>query len=405
MINTAAGVPAIPSLMRQINERRVIDTLRSNGVLHAAEIARHIGLSRTTTAEILRDLVDFNLIREVEPGESDSKRARLVYEAISDLKVSLAIDIGTRFIRASIGDLNLVTRSEVSISVNSLKLSDLTKTIHQAVDKALKESGFKLKDVAAITVGTPGVVDQKTGIVSIAGTIGSLDDVNLADLIKTEFGIYPTVENDINLVTVGEQSAGHGVGIDNFAVLSVGSGLGSGIVLNGKLHRGHRGAAGEVFYVPFGDPHDTHRSATNPSGDRIAEITRELAKKFKKSTLVEPYSTIEILKAAKDGDPLGRAVIELEAERIALYVAAISAIVDVELVVLSGGIGRQADFFIAPIRKLVNEILPFPPKIEVSKLGESGILVGALQIATAQACDLVFQTQTGGSVKPIAGSM
>ena len=112
-----------------------------------------------------------------------------------------------------------------------------------------------------------------------------------------------------------------------------------------------------------------------------------------------------MIKAAKDGDPLGRAVIELEAERIALYVAAISAIVDVELVVLSGGIGRQADFFIAPIRKLVNEILPFPPKIEVSKLGESGILVGALQIATAQACDLVFQTQTGGSVKPIAGSM
>jgi len=404
MINTAAGVPVIPSLMRQINERRVIDTLRSNGALHAAEIARHIGLSRTTTAEILRDLVDFNLIREVEPGESDSKRARLVYEAISDLKVSLAIDIGTRFIRAAVGDLNLVTRSEVSIAVTSLKLSDLTKAMQKAVDQALKEAGFKLKDVAAITVGTPGVVDQKTGIVSIAGNIGALDNVNLADLINREFGIYPTVENDINLVTVGEQSAGHGVGIDNFAVLSVGSGLGSGIVLNGKLHRGHRGAAGEVFYVPFGDPHDTHRSATNPSGDRIAEITRELAKKFKKSTLVEPYSTIEILKAAKDGDPLGRAVIEQEAERIALYVAAISAIVDVELVVLSGGIGRQADFFIAPIRKLVNEILPFPPKIEVSKLSDNGILVGALQLATAQARDLVFQAQTGGNSTPLSAN-
>jgi predicted NBD/HSP70 family sugar kinase len=206
------------------------------------------------------------------------------------------------------------------------------------------------------------------------------------------------------LVTVGEQSVGHGIGIDNFAVLSVGSGLGSGIVLNGKLHRGHHGAAGEIFYVPFGDPLDPHRSATNPSGDRISEITRELAKKYKKSTLVEPYSTIEILKAAKDGDALGRAVIEQEAERIALYIAAISAIVDVELVVLSGGIGRQADFFITPIRKLVNRILPFPPKIEVSKLGDSGILDGALQIATAQACDVVYQNQTSGASKLIARS-
>jgi predicted NBD/HSP70 family sugar kinase len=405
MKNAAVGIPAIPSLMREINERRVIDTLRSNGALHAAEIARLIGLSKPTTSDILRGLVDFNLIREFEPGEGDSKRARLVYEAVNDLKVSLAIDIGTRFVRAAVGDLNLNTRAEASIAVKSLKLSDLTKVMHQAVDQVLKESGYKLKHVAAIAVGTPGVVDQKTGIVSIAGTISALDGVNLAELICKEFGIYPTVENDINLVTVGEQSAGHGVGINNFAVLSVGSGLGSGIVLNGKLHRGHRGAAGEVFYVPFGDPHDTHRSATNPSGDRIAEITRELAKKYKKSTLVEPYTTIEILKAAKDGDELGRAVIELEAERIALYVAAISAVVDVELVVLSGGIGRQADFFITPIRKLVNEILPFPPKIEVSKLGASGILVGALQIATAQACDLVFQTQTGGSTKPKAGSM
>jgi predicted NBD/HSP70 family sugar kinase len=150
---------------------------------------------------------------------------------------------------------------------------------------------------------------------------------------------------------------------------------------------------------------DTHRTATNPSGDRIAEIARGLAKEFKKTTLSEPFSTIDILKAAKDGDLLGRAVIEQEAERIALYIAAISAVVDVELVVLSGGIGRQAEFFIAPIRKLVNQILPFPPRIEISKLGDSGILVGALQIATAQACDVVFQNQTDEISKPTAGSM
>ena len=402
---STVGIPAIPSLLREINERRVIAALRSNGALHAAEIARLIGLSKPTTAHILRDLIAYQLIREVKPGEGDSKRARFVYEAISDTKVSLAIDIGTRYIRAAIGDLNLVKRAEVSIPVSSLTLSGLTKVMHQAVEQGLKESGFKLKDVAAITVGTPGVVDQKSGIVSIAGTINALDGVNLAELIKKEFGIYPNVENDINLVTVGEQVAGHGTGVENFAVLSVGSGLGSGIVLNGKLHRGHRGAAGEIFYVPFGDPLDTHRTATNPSGDRIAEIARGLAKEFKKSTLSEPFSTIDILKAAKDGDLLGRAVIEQEAERIALYIAAISAVVDVELVVLSGGIGRQAEFFIAPIRKLVNQILPFPPRIEISKLGDSGILVGALQIATAQACDVVFENQTGEISKPTAGSM
>ncbi len=382
--------PAVPSLIREINERRALEVLRSSGALHAAEIARLIGLSRPTTSDILRGLVDSGLVQEYLPGEDDSKRAKSVYEAVSDIKVSLGIDIGSRYIRASVGDLNLKALSNVSIPVEANSLKAITEYIHQAVDGALKEAGYKLKDVAAICVGTPGVINQESGVVSIAGTIASLDGVNLAELIKNEFKIKPTVENDINVLTVAEQSAGHGQNCENFCVLSVGSGLGSGLVLNGKLHRGHHGAAGEVFYVPFGDPHDTHRSATNPSGDRIAEIARNLAKKYKDSVLAEPYSTIDILQAAKEGDALGKAVIEQEAQRIALYIAAVSAITDVELIVLSGGIGRQAEFFLAPIKKLVSEIVPFPPKIEVSKLGDNGILIGTLQIATVDARERVF---------------
>jgi len=382
--------PAVPSLIREINDRRALEVLRSSGALHAAEIARLIGLSRPTTSDILRGLVDSGLVQEYLPGEDDSKRAKSVYEAVSDIKVSLGIDIGSRYIRASVGDLNLKALSNVSIPVEANSLKAITEYIHLAVDGALKEAGYKLKDVAAICVGTPGVINQESGVVSIAGTIASLDGVNLAELIKNEFKIKPTVENDINVLTVAEQSAGHGQNCENFCVLSVGSGLGSGLVLNGKLHRGHHGAAGEVFYVPFGDPHDTHRSATNPSGDRIAEIARNLAKKYKDSVLAEPYSTIDILEAAKEGDALGKAVIEQEAQRIALYIAAVSAITDVELIVLSGGIGRQAEFFLAPIKKLVSEIVPFPPKIEVSKLGDNGILIGTLQIATVDARERVF---------------
>ncbi|MEY4422774.1 MAG: hypothetical protein RL581_1312, partial [Actinomycetota bacterium] len=290
---TNQNSPAVPSLIREINERRALDVLRTSGALHAAEIARLIGLSRPTTADILRGLLDNRLVQEYLPGEEDSKRARSVYEAVSDLKVSLGIDIGSRFIRASIGDLNLHVRSNFAVAVKSQTLKSIIEYMHQAVDGALKDSGYKLKDVAAICVGTPGVINQESGIVSIAGTIASLDGVNLAELIQNEFGIKPTVENDINVLTVAEQSAGHGQTCKNFAVLSVGSGLGGGLVLNGQLHRGHHGAAGEVFYVPFGDPHDKHRSDTNPSGDRIAEIARELAKKYKKSSLAEPYSTID----------------------------------------------------------------------------------------------------------------
>lgn len=383
--------PAVPSLIREINERRALDVLRNSGALHAAEVARLIGLSRPTTSDILRNLVENGLVQEYLPGEDDSKRAKSVYEAIPDVKVSLGIDIGSRFIRASIGDLDGNVRSSASIAVKGKSLKAIVEYMHLAVDQALSDAGFRLKDINAICVGTPGVINQETGVISIAGTIAALDGVNLSELIKQEFGIKPTIENDINVLTVAEQSAGHGQNVSNFCVLSVGSGLGGGLVLNGQLHRGHHGAAGELFYIPFGDPRDKHRSDTNPSGDRIAEIARNLAKKHKKSVLAEPYSTIDILQAAKAGDVLGKAVVAQEAERIALYIAAVSAITDVELVVLSGGIGRQAEFFIAPIKKFVSEIIPFPPRIEVSKLGDNGILIGTLKIATEDAREKVFQ--------------
>jgi len=106
---------------------------------------------------------------------------------------------------------------------------------------------------------------------------------------------------------------------------------------------------------------------------------------------------VDILNAAKAGDSLGKAVVALEADRIALYIAGISAVVDVEVVVLAGGIGRQAKFFIKPIEALLKEILPYPPRLAVSELGDQGILIGALDLASAQACDRVFEKRTKAS--------
>ena len=381
--------PAVPSLVREINERRTIEILRAKGALHAAEIARLIGLSRTTMAEILRELVEAGLVQEYTPGEEDSRRAKSVFEAVSDLKVSLAIDIGARFIRAAICDLNLVIRSEANIEVKNSDLASILIDIKSAVRLALKESNFKRKDIAAICVAAPGIIHQD-GVISIAGALPSLDGFDLKAFISKEYGIAPRIENDVNMLTIAEQKIGLGRERKNFAVLSIGSGLGSGLVLNGDLHRGHNGAAGEVFWVPFGDPRDKRRESTNPSGDSIADIARKLRKTSKKSTLKEPYSMIEIIAAAKEGDLLGKAIVAEVAERIALYAGAISAITDVELIILSGGIGRQANFFLTPIKELLKEVLPVSPQLLVSSLGADAILIGALQMATIDACEFTF---------------
>ncbi len=386
--------PAVPTLLREINERRILDVLRQHGQLHAAEIARHVGLSKPTTAALLRGLIEVGLVVEEVPGATDSKRARAVYSPVADAGVSLGIDFGAKFLRAALADLNGKIRAEVSIEIGELNLRTLLKALNKAVDQVLDESGFAHDDIASIVVGTPGVVDRKSGKIAIAGTIGDLDGIKLGEVISKEYGVTPIIENDINLIALAEMEGGVGSGVSDFAVLSVGSGLGSGLVLNGKLHRGHKGAAGEVFYVPFGDPFDNHHSSTDPATAGLIEIAESLAKKFPKSEISKPYTPAKIFAGAREGDALGRAVVDVEAERIALYIASISAVVDVELVILAGGIGRNGDLLIAPVKKILTSLIPFPPRIESTSLGDSAVLAGALRMATRNTQELIFRDRS-----------
>ena len=130
-------VGAIPSLLREINERTVIDLLRAQGAMHAARIARLIGISKPTTSDILRSLVESGLICELSPGENDSHRAKNIFAAVSDIEISVAIDIGSRYIRAAVGDLNGVLRSEISLPNTSNSLKSLLEIVESSVDQSL----------------------------------------------------------------------------------------------------------------------------------------------------------------------------------------------------------------------------------------------------------------------------
>jgi predicted NBD/HSP70 family sugar kinase len=108
------------------------------------------------------------------------------------------------------------------------------------------------------------------------------------------------------------------------------------------------------------------------------------------TALRPPYDVARIFAAARAGDAVGRAVVEEEARRIALHVAPISAVTDIALVVLGGGIGVNADLLLDPIRDLLTRWLPYPPRVEVSSLGDAAVLTGALAVGLRAAVDNVF---------------
>jgi predicted NBD/HSP70 family sugar kinase len=208
--------------------------------------------------------------------------------------------------------------------------------------------------------------------------------------LERRLGIRVAVENDVNLAAVGERWQGVARGVEDFVFLSVGTGLGAGVVLHGELHRGRHGAAGEVDYALGAGV----ERPTDPCAEALSAHARELAGLDGAETmLAPPYDARSIFAAARAGDAVAGAVIEEEARRIALHIAPIAAVADVELVVVGGGIGLNGDLLLRPVRERLAASLPYPPRVEVSSLGDAAVLQGALAIGRDSALDSVFENR------------
>ena len=194
-----------------------------------------------------------------------------------------------------------------------------------------------------------------------------------------------TPDNDVNLAAVGEHWRGVGEGVDDFVFLSVGTGLGAGLVLRGELHRGRHGAAGEVDFAVAGD-------AADPSGVALSAFAASLAATgdYPDSPVGPPFDVRAMFGAARAGDPLALAVVAEEARRIALHIAPIAAVADVELIVLGGGVGANGDLLVAPVRRELAKLLPYPPRLALTSLGDAAVLTGALAVGLRSALDSVF---------------
>ena len=230
----------------------------------------------------------------------------------------------------------------------------------------------------------PGVVEP-SGKLSLATNVRGLEGRHFGGQIEELLGLPVTLDNDINLAARGEQWLGVARGVEDFVFLSVGTGLGAGLVLRGELHRGRNGAAGEVDQVAAGRAEEI-----DPCAAALSALTARLAADGVPTTLTPPYDVRAVFGAARAGDVLGRQVVGEAARRIALHIVSIAAVTDVALVVLGGGIGANGDLLLDPIRGLLAEWLPFPPRVEVSGLGDAAVLTGALAIGLELARERVL---------------
>jgi len=377
---------AVPPLLKAMNERTVLEAIRSGAPISRAEISRRAGISKPTVSLALRALVDAGLVREAEHDPDGPSYGATFFEPVPDAALVLGLDLGARFVRGAVCDLGGATRVRQDVELASGGGAEEALAAIVALGSSLVQATGASPDlVDGIVVGVPGVVDDD-GRLHISH-FTTLEGRDLADELERGLGHPVTLMNDINLAATGEHWRGVAQGVDDFAFLSVGTGLGMGLVLDGELHQGRNGAAGELDYALIG-----FGAGIDPCASAVSAFSAELVARDETATvLTPPFEPREVFAAARGGDRLARDVVAEVARRIALHIAPIAAVADIGLVVLGGGIGANGDLLLGRIRAHLTEWLPYPPQVEISSLGEAAVLSGALAVGLRAALDNVFR--------------
>jgi predicted NBD/HSP70 family sugar kinase len=370
-------------LLKQLNERAVLEEIRAGAPISRAEIARRTGISKPTVSLALKTLLETGVVRETAPDPGRPHYGAVFFEPVPEAALVLGLDIGARFLRGAISDLDGAVRARQDVELRGVDAASALATVRELREALVQAAGVPAQRIDGAVVGVPGVVAPGRGTVTLATNVPGLEDRDFAGELERLLDTPVQLENDINLAALGEQWRGVARGVDDFLFLSIGTGMGAGLVLHGELHRGRNGAAGELDYALAGLDDDL-----DPCAGAVVLLTERLASDHE-TALLTPYEPRLVFAAARTGDPLARAVVAEEARRIALHVMPVAAVADVELVVLGGGLGANGDLLLEPIRRRLAERLPYPPRIEVSSLGDSAVLTGALAVGVRAARDAV----------------
>ncbi|MFZ7089235.1 ROK family protein [Curtobacterium sp. RRHDQ10] len=266
--------PGQPALLRELNDRAALTLLLEAGPLTRNELATRTGLSKPTAAEIIRRLEGVELIRPAGTKPAPRGPSALAYEAIVDTSLAVAIDVQLVDVRACVVDargghhpVDEYRLSDAEMQGDSIVL------IRAAIDRATALAGVRADDVIAVCIGLQASVDHAADTLSFTDTLLGWPRQQVAGTLSAALGLQVILENDANLAAIAERNAGAGRCTSSFALMWMAEGLGMALDIDGRVHSGATGAAGEVGYL--GAPIEA--LALDPDAEIVADLILESA--------------------------------------------------------------------------------------------------------------------------------
>jgi len=369
--------------------------MRGNGPVSRTELAGASGLSKPTVGLALASLERAALVQPAGRRGGVRGRTARLYEIRSDAGFVLGLDVGREFVRGAVADLAGTVRTRLTRRAHSASGTGRVRELAALATEVLHEGGVPRDGpLLHIVVGSPGVVEPGGRALRMAANLPGWERPAVLRDLRRLLGEETTIENDVDAATVAERDHGHGRNVSTFAFVSVGTGIGMGLVLDSKLHRGAHGAAGEIAFLPLADgpldSRDAQRRGSLESAVSSAAVVRAARRAGGRAR-----SARSVFAAAAAGDEVAREVVAGEAALVARALASIVAVVDPELIVLGGGIGR-APGFADEVGAELARLSPVVPEVRPSALGEDAVVDGCLAVGGEELWERVLSSRVAG---------
>lgn len=376
--------------LRRLNLERVLaEAMAREGPFTRAELIEATGLSAPTVGSLTSSLIRAGLLTDLGSGPSRGGRrpAHMQFNRLHG--VVAAIDLGPTRTRLAVADLRgepLVRR--VVNTPHGTEPAALLNALAQEVRALLHEAAVSPGRLLAVGAGAPGAVDPALGmVVAQANNLPGWTHVPMAAILRSALGVPVVVENDVNLAVIGEHWRGAARGHDNCVFLSFGTGIGAGILLNGRLYHGHHALAGEIGLMCMGPQYAKLDFRPRGCLESLAGLGAIRSRWRPPSESVDWVAALFC--AAAGGDIGARSTVEEMSILIGIAAANVASVLDPSLVVLGGALGAQGEPLLGRVRQIVGRIMPKPPSIVLSDLDKDAPLWGSLLVATGEAREQV----------------
>ncbi|MDD6051535.1 MAG: ROK family protein [Clostridiales bacterium] len=284
---------------------------------------------------------------------------------------------------------NMVTRTDIPVA-------DQIQAMAQCALDTIERAGFSLDEVKSLGAGIPGVVDPRTGHIAFCPNLG-WHDVDFAGEMRKHIDKPVFMDNDATVAALAENVAGVSAGAHSSVFLTLGTGVGGGIVLGGKVWSGFHGVGSEIGHMVIELDGKTCNCGNRGCLERYCSATaiilaaREMVDKYPTSSILEKaegdpmkINAKMVFDAAKEGDQLGLLLFHDFVKALAHGIVSIIHFLDPEVIALGGGVSRAGDFLLNALREKVAQLvmyktLPYA-RIELAKLGPDAGIIGAAML-------------------------